>query len=344
MVMLARTTYNDAPDHDPRELLDTHRFPTDDDLEEHLLYSYLATRYDRHDHRTRRPDWAPENARHWLGYLATHLTKHNTHDLTWWQLPATLHRYTRILLTTTTVGLAAGLLFGLVSGLVSGLVFGLINETGFTRGRAGREPERLRLRVPRRGSAKRSSATYLKRFAIEFTGGFAAGLAAGLANGLANGLAAGLAAGLAVGLAVGLVNVVVSVLGDSHDPHATNPWTLLTRDRTVTLVRTIAAGLAVGLVFGLVSGLVFGLVSVFGLVFGLVGATARLALSAWGNWLLFTRLWLPLTGRLPWRPKRFLEDAYRRGVLRRAGAVYQFRHARLRDHLATHYRAKPDSR
>jgi hypothetical protein len=30
----------------------------------------------------------------------------------------------------------------------------------------------------------------------------------------------------------------------------------------------------------------------------------------------------------------FLGDAHRRGVLRQAGAVYQFRHARLQDHLA----------
>lgn len=74
-----------------------------------------------------------------------------------------------------------------------------------------------------------------------------------------------------------------------------------------------------------------------GLVFGIV----RLTFSARGSWLLFARLWLPLTGRIPWRPKRFLEDAYRRGALRQAGAVYQFRHARLRDHLATQNRIKP---
>ncbi|MFI6358668.1 hypothetical protein ACIBJF_40075 [Streptomyces sp. NPDC050743] len=31
----------------------------------------------------------------------------------------------------------------------------------------------------------------------------------------------------------------------------------------------------------------------------------------------------------------FLDDAHRRGVLRQAGAVYQFRHARLQEQLAT---------
>jgi hypothetical protein len=72
-----------------------------------------------------------------------------------------------------------------------------------------------------------------------------------------------------------------------------------------------------------------------GLVAGVGGGLAYvLSLTAWGQWIVFARLWLPLTGRLPWGLPAFLDDAYRRGVLRRAGAVYQFRHARLQDHLA----------
>lgn len=70
----------------------------------------------------------------------------------------------------------------------------------------------------------------------------------------------------------------------------------------------------------------------------LVTAPLAIALSAWG-WLLVTRLWLCGTGRLPWRLMRFLEDAHRRGVLRRAGALYEFRHARLQERLA----AGPDA-
>jgi hypothetical protein len=46
-----------------------------------------------------------------------------------------------------------------------------------------------------------------------------------------------------------------------------------------------------------------------------------------------SRIWLPLTRRLPWRLIAFLDDACQQGVLRQAGAVYQFRHARLQDHL-----------
>jgi hypothetical protein len=69
---------------------------------------------------------------------------------------------------------------------------------------------------------------------------------------------------------------------------------------------------------------------VLGPVIGLAIATS---LTAWGGWLVFARVWLPLTGRLPWSVVGFLDDACRRGVLRQVGAVYQFRHARLQDHL-----------
>jgi hypothetical protein len=43
---------------------------------------------------------------------------------------------------------------------------------------------------------------------------------------------------------------------------------------------------------------------------------------------------LPLTGRLPWALTGFLNDAYSRGVLRQAGAVYQFRHVTLQAYLS----------
>jgi hypothetical protein len=63
-----------------------------------------------------------------------------------------------------------------------------------------------------------------------------------------------------------------------------------------------------------------------------------LSLTAWGQWLAVARIWLPLHGRLPWALIAFLDDACRRGVLRRAGAVYQFRHARLQDQLTAEVR------
>ena len=66
--------------------------------------------------------------------------------------------------------------------------------------------------------------------------------------------------------------------------------------------------------------------------------------SAWPRWVL-TRAWLALHGRLPWRLMAFLADAHQRGVLRQAGAVYQFRHIELQHRLASRPEAPdmPDS-
>lgn len=47
-------------------------------------------------------------------------------------------------------------------------------------------------------------------------------------------------------------------------------------------------------------------------------------------------------GRLmPWRMMSFLLDAHRRGALRQVGAVYEFRHVRLRERLAARHRRWP---
>ncbi len=76
-----------------------------------------------------------------------------------------------------------------------------------------------------------------------------------------------------------------------------------------------------------------------GTIGGLGGAGSYvLAFTAWGQWFVFARVWLPLTGRLPWDLVAFLEDAYHRGVLRQTGAVYQFRHLRLQHHLGSAFR------
>ncbi|MFJ1764742.1 BTAD domain-containing putative transcriptional regulator [Amycolatopsis sp. NPDC088138] len=88
------------------------------------------------------------------------------------------------------------------------------------------------------------------------------------------------------------------------------------------VVGGIAMSHHISLGLGLAAGAVFGLA---------VGVTMTLSRS-WGAYLL-CRIWLALLGHTPLRLNRFLADAHRRGVLRQAGAVYQFRHARLRDRL-----------
>jgi DNA-binding SARP family transcriptional activator len=97
----------------------------------------------------------------------------------------------------------------------------------------------------------------------------------------------------------------------------------------------VAYGLAAasmgGLVFPRASTVLAGLMA--GAVFGFAVGLAVFLSRAWGGFVL-TRLWLALRGQAPIRLMRFLDDAHRRGVLRQAGAAYQFRHARLQDRLA----------
>lgn len=71
---------------------------------------------------------------------------------------------------------------------------------------------------------------------------------------------------------------------------------------------------------------------IFGGAYALTDRLMGLATSVWGRYIM-AKTWAAVRGELPWRLIRFLDDAHRRGVLRRAGAVYQFRHARLQQYL-----------
>lgn len=75
--------------------------------------------------------------------------------------------------------------------------------------------------------------------------------------------------------------------------------------------------------------------AVVGLFHGAVwGSFLALAAHSWPYYTA-ARLLLAARGELPWRLQAFLANAHRLGILRQVGPVYQFRHARLRDHLAT---------
>ncbi|MGI5401302.1 NACHT domain-containing protein [Streptomyces sp. CA-135486] len=146
----------------------------------------------------------------------------------------------------------------------------------------------------------------------------------------------GLAFGLSIGVITGVAAGVHRWLATPVDvARASNPLAGLRSDRATAVTRGIVV-MAFGTTLGVfllrslpMSQSSMGLPLVVWLPVGLLA----IALSAWG-WLLVVRLWLGGTGRLPWRLMAFLDEAHRRGVLRQAGAVYQFRHARLQEQLA----------
>ncbi|MGJ5697328.1 NACHT domain-containing protein [Streptomyces sp. SID7815] len=168
-------------------------------------------------------------------------------------------------------------------------------------------------------------------------GGSVGGLAVGCACLLAHvppskgSYGAWLILGGVIGLAFAMGAVALAPAGVDH---AVTPRALLRSNRQYAIFQTLTVGIAYGLVAGALTDPVKGIIvgTAIGIAFG-VGA------HAWGRWLIVVRFWLPLTGRLPWRVWGFLADAHQRDILRQAGAVYEFRHARLQDNLAARYHA-----
>jgi hypothetical protein len=113
---------------------------------------------------------------------------------------------------------------------------------------------------------------------------------------------------------------------------AMDPAAILLHDRTRVRILSPTIGLIGGLVGWLIES--SSLQSAVGLAIGLSLGLIFGASSAWGEFFV-VRTCLFLAGRMPWQAIPFLEDAQRRGVLRQAGGVYQFRHGLLRDRLAS---------
>ncbi|WP_116209806.1 XRE family transcriptional regulator [Streptomyces olivoreticuli] len=282
-----------------------------------------------------------------------------------------------ISLTIGLVNCAVGALFdplsfqladALLVGPLAGLIFGIAHWFMVAAKDSAVPPSNVGMRIfGRAGRTRRGTATrFLIGSLCGLVFGFGYGLLHGVLIGVLNhltlpaalrigfddGVFFGLVLTLAAGPSFGLLALLESPLDIRS---AVNPVSLLrTNYRAViaqfavwapafgllvgiwagAMIRPISALLGSQFIWNLTAGFKLGFISGLGGVLGY-----GLCLSAWGQWVVFARIWLPLTGRLPWAVVTFLEDAYQRGVLRQAGAVYQFRHARLQDHLARTYRA-----
>ncbi|MDC0772734.1 NACHT domain-containing protein [Streptomyces sp. HD] len=251
-----------------------------------------------------------------------------------------------------------------VVALLSGLVFGLMHWLTFTVKDKQVTPSAVRLSIRGRPAALHWTAG--PRLVLGSLGGLVFGFGYGfLFIGMMNadimkvgstvalhlGLANGIVFGLIFSGAAGLTFCLLGLLETPFDiDSAGDPRSLLNANRRTVITQLLVWAPAFGVAVGFGSVAVIGLLQdgplgslswslraglVSGLVSGLCGALGfALTLTAWGQWLVLARIWLPLTGHLPWTLVTFLDDAYRRGVLRQAGAVYQFRHARLQHHLA----------
>lgn len=362
MAAMAREIYSETPGHDPSELLD---YDERAELEEHLLTAYLPAAYHpaRRTRRTRR--WTPEKAERWLGFLACHLEEAGTRELAWWRLSEAVSLPTRGSLGFWTAGLSSALIFALVAGPV--LLGPLLVSMGFlATGRAGSiglsltpgpAPAYAWLRA--RGSAGRLRAWLLagwRRIGAKAWLPLSVLITLCLPLPIGYGLVAGaLVARLSMFL-FGLASTVECLEAPADLTTAVTPGALLAADRKRAVQRAaIGAGCQTAgmVVSALAFAPILGLVSRYfpsvgpvallrvALASGLAsGVWWLLSIGAWARWMLVVRCWLTMgVRRLPLRVMFFLGDAHRRGVLRQVGPHYQFRHARLQDHLARVYRS-----
>jgi hypothetical protein len=326
LVTLASEIYSD-PRRDPADLP-----PFQDAVREHLLDGLVEHAFPVRPADDRRSRWAGERPRTWLEFLARQMAARGEQDIKWWELPRFARPGTAIaagflgaliLLACTSMGFGA--LFGVPVGLAVGLLGAI--PMGIVTGRTTPPPAILNIRF---GGRARAAALAGSMVAV------VSGLAVYVGSGSAEfGLTAAIVFGLPVGLLYGM-----SAPADIR--RAVTPLALLQLDRTVALVYGAVYGLASGLFGGMLAGPVFG--ALFGVACALAGGLVygpvwlltfrqKTGVVAWLN-LNVTRVICASRGQLPWRLLTFLEEAHRRGVLRRAGGVYQFRHVFLRDALA----------
>lgn len=259
MLALLRDTYRtgDAVD----ELLDTGRFPTREAVEDHLLDRVLSAAYTQHPGRAV-PPYTADQARRWLGQLASRMNQDHTRDLAWWRISRWAPAWTRAVSTVAIMSVVAALLVGslaepiahlhllsaagigsstallIIFGKTLGYVFlyglGLLLASPPGAGFAG-QPDRLRW----------------NRADIRLILLLAAGV--GVVSGFENGRILGLRYGLAIGLMSGVVVGLGFVLGGGPPQRLGRLCWSSTDTRT-----NLRTGLVIGPLSGLVAGLAYG--------------------------------------------------------------------------------------
>ncbi|MEV0184562.1 NACHT domain-containing protein [Streptomyces sp. NPDC050625] len=343
-LFLARTIYNPRPDASPTppqtphpdELCDTATYPDRTAINTRLFQAFIPAAYT--PHQPNPPRWTAEQAHRTFVILADFQQNQRagSPDIAWWELSKAFRQRTLgLLLGGCAVGLvgalvggpvgglAAGAVGGLVAGLVGGFVFGF--TFGFFAGYSDVATPRVRFRIS--PSASLSPGRLVLRLVIVLAVLSLIMFGARLSIWPAFELAGAVAAGLA------LVLTFESAVDAPDLTSSSGPATLFALDRRTFFTIALTVGLATAAVFVLTTGTVGGLET--GIATGLVlGITEGLAETAWGFFLIGCT-YLAARRKIPRQVMAFLQDAHeQRGVLRQAGAVYQFRHIDLQRHLA----------
>jgi hypothetical protein len=338
LLSLLTVTYGD-PDKNPTEILDKTRFPTPSSIENHLLEGLLEVYRKRMLLSLDGRSWDPDKATRWLTNLARHLSRSSLYDIQLWQLPKAISRTSRIIIATVSAlagaviaGLARSLVVGMVGGLFAGLLAGALISL-IPHGRGG---PKTRLPI----TTGKSGSTFLRGngplHTVIFSG--ASGLGAALLvhyfthfSDADTGFYIGCVVAFLIGFAVGIPGWQGETLISESD-NTKDPRLQLAEERRRNLLFAILVVCALVVAVSLLGWLRGG--AVIGFLLGCFASFVidRLSMGWWSYTL--ARVILAMNRTFPLRLTTFLEDSYNYGVLRRAGGVYQFRHAELQDHLA----------
>jgi hypothetical protein len=355
MVYLAQVAYRSRPSAD--DLLELFEQA---EIEARLLHAYLPALYPsgaaaRSVEHPYSQAYNLKQAQRWLRFLARHLEDTRSQDIAWWRLHTSCGR----LFATAFIVIGASIA-GLLVALAAGPLFGMLFAIG------------IGLRVPGHTDPSTfSERLQVRSIALSTIGGVATGVVAGIESSALAGLLIGTTGGLAIGLSV----KVSQRVGPYDLPFKPRQFYGANMFHSASLAVAIglAIGVAAAFAQGAVPATVFGMLGFLvggsagwrqtsqlrhlitgGCTFGAVCVAASLHLydlaesillgtgvglgvlmiSA-GTRFAISQTWNAALGRSPLALIRFLEDAASRGVLRRAGAGYKFRHLRIQQHLAS---------
>ncbi|MEV4095975.1 NACHT domain-containing protein [Streptosporangium saharense] len=241
------------------------------------------------------------------------------------------------------VGMGAGLVQGFVvyqtgglyravaEGVGLGLAVGLAD--GYLTISTRSEPSEVRF------ASRRGVTAFARHVAIGCVTGVGVGVTAWAISSSWFGVLVGILVGLAFGVIDGL-NIWLDVSTDVT--LALSPRSTRRAERLAALARSVTLVTTIGVTTGIAYTFAYGVraavlpAAIFGLGYALADHLMGLTTSVWGRYVV-AKAWLALLGRLPWQFMNFLDDTHRRGLLRRAGAVYQFRHVRFQEYLLTRH-------
>jgi hypothetical protein len=149
----------------------------------------------------------------------------------------------------------------------------------------------------------------------------------------------GLLAGIGCGLTLTVATVIVESLGLErilNIERMVDPIGAYRLDRTAAFMAWIAVGgfgsIAGSIIYGLTAKDTSGFWSSVAITES-IALVALLLATAWGQFVV-ARSWLSARNTMPIRLLQFLNDANEKGILRRQGAFWEFRHVTLQRYLA----------